>query len=67
MLSVVHVAHLVRDVFEVGLETLDEGDHLRELGTNDGELDERLAERRTLVRPLKTLWGEERSDWGGCR
>lgn len=37
------------------MKAFDEGDHLCELGTKNGEFDERLAERRALVRPFEAL------------
>ena len=51
-----HVVHLVGDVLEPALYALSAGDHSCELGTNDSQGVEGLAERFTLGRPpFKTL------------
>lgn len=59
LLVVVEGAHLVRDVFEPSLASLDAREHVCELLPDDRLVDERLAEHFALVSPFEAFFGDE--------
>lgn len=57
LLAIVHVAHLVRDDFELSLASLGQRDHFGELLSDDGLLIQLLAEDDALVAPFYAFFG----------
>jgi len=55
LLFIVHVGHLVGDVLQPRLSAFASGDHLGQLGADDGLRGEGFAEDFPLVHPLETF------------